>query len=192
MASLNRDRPGANIAVDSTRSRSGKPNEVELASCDDLDIRIARDGTWYYLNSPIGRQPLVKLFASVLRREDDGDYYLITPVERCRIQVEDAPFVAVAVAVEGAGRDQVLTFRTNLEDEVVAGPAHPIRVALNTATGEPTPYIHIRARLEALIARSVYYELVDRGVEAFGDNKRVLAIWSDGIPFTLGELDDES
>jgi len=157
--------------------------------CGDIDMRIARDGTWYYLGSPIGRKPLVKLFASVLRREPDGDYYLRTPVEICRIKVDDAPFVAVDVDAEGEGRDQRLVFRTNLDDSVTASADRPIRVRFDPATAEPSPYVLVRDGLEALIARSVYYRLVAMGEEHATPRGRELGVWSGGTFFVLGALD---
>ncbi|GIX12044.1 MAG: hypothetical protein KatS3mg118_0003 [Paracoccaceae bacterium] len=132
--------------------------------CGDLDIRIARDGTWFYLGTPIGRMALVRLFASILRRDEDGRYYLVTPVEKVGIRVDDAPFVAVDFRVEDPGPDQRLVFTTNVGDEVAAGPDHPIRVERDPATGEPAPYVHVRGRLEALIDRKSFYRLVDLGV----------------------------
>ena len=192
MAAATRDRPGMTAsAIDFTRLGATKPGgETMPALCGDIDMRIARDGTWFYHGSPIGRKPLAKLFASVLRRESDGNYYLVTPVERCLVRVDDVPFVAVEVNATVAGPQQELTFRTNLDDLVSAGPDHPIRVAHNPQTGEPTPYIHVRDRLEALIARPVYYELVDWGVEATVDNKRVYGVWSRGAFFALGPADE--
>ena len=157
----------------------------QSAVCGDLDMRIARDGTWYYHGSPIGRKRLVALFASVLRREADSEYYLVTPVEKGRVAVDDAPFVAVEVSVEGAGEDQLLEFRTNLDEVVTAGPGHPIRVAHNQLTGEPAPYVLVRDELEALIARPVYYQLVELGVE----HGASYGVWSGGVFFALGELD---
>lgn len=156
--------------------------------CGDLDMRIARDGTWFYHGSPIGRKRLVALFASVLRREADGEYYLVTPAEKGRVSVEDAPFVAVELAVEGGGEDQVLVFRTNLDDHVSAGSGHPIRVAHNQLTGEPAPYVHIRGGLEALIGRAVFYELVDLGVEAHVGDAIRFGVWSGGVFFPLDEI----
>jgi hypothetical protein len=141
------------FAVDGTRP---------LTDRGDLDMRIARDGTWFYRRSPIARLPLVKLFASVLRREPDGRYWLVTPAERCRIEVEDVPFLAVALAVEGEGREQQLIFRTNLDDIVTAGPDHPLRVE-TAASGAPAPYILVRDNLEAKIGRPVFYDLVELG-----------------------------
>ena len=158
----------------------------------DFDMRIGRDGTWFYHGSPIARKPLVRLFSSVLRREDDGLYYLVTPVERCHVQVEDAPFLAVEVTRTGAGRRQRLAFRTNIDDMVTASAHHPIRVVHDKATGEPSPYLLVRERLEALIARPVYYELVDYGVEEYIDDNFVFGVWSEGSFFELGRLTGES
>lgn len=130
--------------------------------CGELDIRIARDGTWFYLGTPIGRPELVKLFASILKKED-GQFYLVTPVEKVGIVVDDAPFVAVDFEVSGQGRDQVLRFETQVGDFADAGPDHPIRVVRDTETGEPSPYVLVRAELEALIDRKSFYRLVDVG-----------------------------
>src|SRR5271170_1371133 len=128
-----------------SRARRGRPPAVELA---DLDMRIARDGTWFYRGSPINRMPLVKLFASVLRREHDGLYWLVTPAERGQVTVEDAPFIAVAVDRQGEGPDQRLIFRTNLDEIVTASPDHPLRVE-TADDGAPAPYILARPGLEA-------------------------------------------
>lgn len=156
-------------------------------SCEEFDIRIARDGTWFYHGSPITRKPLVKLFASVLRRDDQGEYWLQTPVEKGRIRVDDAPFLAVELTVSGEGRMQELAFRTNLDDIVVAGPGHHIRVTQDGKTGEPRPYINVRERLEALIARPVFYQLVDLGEEGPG-SPTGFGVWSRGEFFALGRL----
>lgn len=158
------------------------PNSAE--NCREFAIRIARDGTWFYHGSPIGRKPLVRLFSTVLRRAPDGTYWLVTPAERGRIEVEDAPFTAVALEARGAGRAQDLVFRTNVDDEVTAGPGHPIRVA--DRDGEPRPYVTVREGLEALILRSVFYQLVDLATERKEDGKPVLGVWSDGAFFALG------
>ncbi|MEO9683559.1 MAG: DUF1285 domain-containing protein [Tateyamaria sp.] len=131
--------------------------------CGDLDMRIARDGTWFYQGTPIGRPGLVKLFSSILKRED-GKYFLVTPVEKVGITVDDAPFVAQDFEASGTGVDQVLTFTTHVGDTAVAGPDHPIRVERDAETGEPSPYVLIRAELEALIDRKSFYRLVDLGV----------------------------
>lgn len=127
--------------------------------CGDLDIRIARDGTWFYLGTPIGRPALVKLFSSILKKEA-GKYYLVTPVEKVGIQVDDAPFVAVDVD----HRDGDLHFTTQVGDTMIAGPDHPIRVERNPKTGEPSPYVLVRSNLEALIDRKSFYRLVDLGL----------------------------
>lgn len=156
--------------------------------CGDIDMRIARDGTWYYMGTPIGRKPMVKLFSSVLRRDPDDKYYLVTPVEKLGIKVDDAPFLAVELAVTGAGRDQMLTFRTHVDDVVTADVEHPIRVE-TAADGEPSPYVLVRDRLEALIARSVFYELVDLGVEEVVDGETKFGVWSSGTFFPIGELE---
>ena len=135
----------------------------------DLHMRIGFDGTWYYHNSPIRRLPLVKLFATVLQRDDAGEYWLITPVEKGRIEVEDVPFVAVEMTVEGEGRDRSVTLRTNIDENVVVGTGHPLRFDRDPATGEPRPYVHVRCGLEARLSRPVYYELVDLGEETPAD-----------------------
>ena len=155
----------------------------------DLDMKIARDGTWFYRGSPIARQPLVKLFASVLRREADGSYWLVTPVERGRIAVEDAPFLAVEVSSEGSGRDRKLSFRTNLDEIVAAGPAHPLRVE-TAANGEPEPYLLVRPGLEARLNRPVFYELVGLADAERGDAGGPFGLWSDGVFFDLGDPED--
>lgn len=151
------------------------------AADEAYDIRIAADGTWYYQGTPITRIGLVRLFAGVLRRDDRGDYWLITPAERGRIMVDDAPFLAVEAESVGESEDQVLTFRTNLDHRFQAGPNHPIRVAVNPGSGEPRPYILVADGLEALIIRSVFYDLVDRAEERDGR----IGVWSKGVFFAL-------
>jgi hypothetical protein len=158
--------------------------------CGEFDLRIARDGTWYYRGSPIGRLPLVKLFASVLRREADGAYWLVTPAERGRIAVEDAPFVAVELTVGGEGRDRQLIFRTNLDDIVTAGPDHPLRVE-TAPSGEPAPYILVRGGLEARLSRPVFYELVELAVDEDIAGETQFGVWSDGVFFRLGDPDPD-
>ena len=127
----------------------------------ELDMRIARDGTWYYSGSPIKRHRMVKLFASILRHDEDNRFYLVTPAEKFSIQVEDAPFQVVAMEVYGNASDQVLTFRTNVDDQVMAGPDHKIWLDIDPTTAEPSPYVHVRGRLEALINRAIFYDLMD-------------------------------
>ncbi|HEY3911975.1 MAG TPA: DUF1285 domain-containing protein [Stellaceae bacterium] len=152
----------------------------------DLDIRIARDGSWHYRGSPITRLPLVKLFASVLRRDGDGSYWLVTPAERGRVAVEDVPFLAVALTIADSGRAQQLIFRTNLDEIVTAGPDHPLRVE-TAANGEPAPYILVRDGLEARLTRPVFYELVDLGAEEPIAGAAQFGVWSSGVFFRLGD-----
>lgn len=153
--------------------------------CGDIDMRIARDGTWFYLGTPIGRKPMVRLFSTIIRRDGD-DYFLITPVEKVGITVEDAPFVAVLLEVEGEGDAQVLRFTTNVDDVVQAGPDHLLRVVVDPQTQEPAPYIHVRSNLEALIHRNVFYQLVDMAVVHELDGQRWLGVWSAGEFFPIG------
>lgn len=152
--------------------------------CGDLDIRIKRDGTWFYLGTPIGRAPLVRLFSTILKREGDR-YYLVTPVEKVGITVDDAPFVAVDFEVAGEGEGQALTFHTNVGDSATAGPGHPIRVERDAETGEPAPYVMIRAGLEALIDRKSFYRLVDLGVHATHEGQGWFGLWSGGVFWPL-------
>ena len=156
--------------------------------CGDIDIRIAADGTWFHEGGPIGRLPLVKLFAGVLERDEAGDYWLVTPVERARIQVEDAPFLAVEMTATGRGEDQVLRFRTNLDEDVTVGPDHPISFrARPSGDGDAVPYVTVRDGLEARIVRPVYYELAEHCVEAEVAGRQVMGVWSGGVffPFEL-------
>lgn len=148
-------------------------------NCGDIDIRIRKDGVWFHEGTPIGREALVRLFSTVLRKDEDG-IYLVTPVEKLRIQVEDAPFVATRVDREG----ESLRFTTNVGDEVEAGPENPIRVEMDPRSGEPRPYLHVRRGLEALIARPVFYELVEMA-EARDD---AMAVSSNGEWFEVGPL----
>ena len=168
---------------------SGPPGDSSpnLQFCGDIDMRIARDGTWFYHGSPIGRTQLVKLFSTVLKRDSIGDYWLETPVEKCRIQVEDAPFLAVEMVVEGTGVNQRLQFRTNVDDNLIAGPDNPIRVEIDPDSDEPSPYLLVRGALEALIARAVFYDLVELAVEEECDGERQFGVWSDGVFFPLGD-----
>ena len=148
--------------------------------CGDLDIRIARDGTWFYLGTPIGRFELVKLFSSILKMEN-GKYFLVTPVEKVGITVDDAPFVAVDFEAIGEGRDQVLRFETNVGDHATAGPENPIRVTRDPESGEPSPYVMVRAGLEALIDRKSFYRLVEIGTH----HEDWFGLWSEGQFFPV-------
>ena len=168
-------------SVTATKTRGMPPLETwNPPFCGDLDMQIKRDGTWFYQGTPIGRPGLVKLFASILWREDDN-YYLVTPVEKVGITVEDAPFVAVDFEATGDGTTQELTFITNLDDAALAGPANPIRVLRDPETGEPAPYVLIRRNLEALIDRKSFYRLVDLGVHHEG----WFGVWSGGEFFGI-------
>jgi len=164
----------------------GKPPQPLLPNlnvCGDIGLKIARDGTWYYQGSPIGRKPLVKLFSTVLRREDDG-FYLVTPVEKVPIEVEGEPFIAVEMTREGEGRDQTLSFRTNVDDVVTAGPEHVIGFRAEPEGGH-APYVEVRHGLRAQLARPVYYELTELAT----DTDQGTGVWSGGafFPFPMDE-----
>jgi uncharacterized protein len=148
--------------------------------CGHSDMRIARDGTWFHQGSPIGRPAMVQLFATILRRESDGRFVLVTPVEKLDIDVEDAPFVAVEMKAEGEGESMRLAFRLNTGDLITASAAHPLR--FDAREDGPRPYLHVRGGLEALVARSVYYELAQIALDNGGDPP---GIWSDGAFFAL-------
>ena len=168
-------------------SRSGGAAPVHLWNppfCGDLDMRIARDGTWSYLGTPIGRKALVRLFSSILKREGER-YFLVTPVEKVGITVEDVPFLAVDFDVEDAGRTQRLVFTTSVGDRVVAGPEHAIRVAFDPAADAPSPYLHVRAGLEALIDRKSFYRLVDMGETAPHEGADWFGVRSGGLFFPM-------
>lgn len=154
--------------------------------CGEMDMVIRRDGSWWHEGARIGREKLIRLFARILRKDADGETYLVTPVEKIRIKVEAAPFLAVRVDAQGDGKDQRLAFLTNMDDAVVAGPEHPIRVEIGP-DGEPDPYVHIRGRLEALITRAAFYDLVERAVPGEDDTGApVMGVWSRGVFFPLG------
>jgi len=181
-------KPSADTLAQAARTagKSGLP-PVHLwnpPDCGDIDIRIARDGTWFYLGTPIGRPALVRLFSTILRRDADR-YVLVTPVEKVGIVVEDAPFVAVDFTVQGGGRDQIVTFETNVGDLSDAGGEHPLRFDLDSLTREPSPYIHIRGGLEALIDRKSFYRLVNLCVNQRFENTEWFGIWSGGKFFPI-------
>jgi hypothetical protein len=165
--------------------------------CGPLPFVIRRDGVWLYRGSPIGRKELVCLFASVLRRAEDGAFWLETPAERGTIEVEDAPFLAVELDWSGIGKSQVLTLRTNVDQVVEVGPEHPIRVAHDLLTCEPVPYLLVREGLgrhpiEARISRAVYYELVALAEPEMVRGRLMLGVWSHGTFFALGEMPTEA
>jgi hypothetical protein len=164
---------------------AGRPPPRDLG---EIGIRIAWDGSWFYRGTPITRASLTRLFASVLRRESDGGYWLVTPAERARISVEDAPFLAVELDVAGTGQTQTLSFRTNMDEIVTADGAHPLRVAADPATAAPRPYILVRDGLEARLTRPVFYQLVDLGREERVGGATRFGVWSKNEFFPLGEL----
>jgi hypothetical protein len=162
------------------KAQAGKgPAPVEKWNppyCGDIGMRIRADGVWLYQGSPIGRMPLVKLFASVLRKDADGRHYLVTPAEKVDVAVDDAPFLAVEMEVRGEGREQSLVFRTNVDDVVTAGPEHPLRFEVEPGSEGLKPYLLVRGRLEALVTRALYYDLVELAV----DEGAGLGLWSGG------------
>ena len=154
--------------------------------CGDIGMTIRRDGAWVYQGSPIGRMALVKLFASILRKDADGKTYLVTPAEKVVVTVEDAPFLAVEMAVDGEGADQVLTFRTNVDDVVAAGAEHPLRFERQRrGEGGLKPYVLVRGRLEALCTRAVYGELAALAIAA--GETGALGLWSGGVWHPMSE-----
>ncbi|MBP6012747.1 MAG: DUF1285 domain-containing protein [Alphaproteobacteria bacterium] len=177
----------AEVQAESAHTRKLPPIEKwNPPDCGDIDMRIAVDGTWFYLGTPIGRPALVRLFSTILKREANGRYVLVTPVEKVGLTVEDAPFTAVRVDAEARGPEQQLTFMTNVGDSVVAGPEHMLRVEFRGPDREPRPYLHVRAGLEALVSRAVFYELVGLAEERATASGRELGVWSGGVFFSLG------
>ncbi|MCJ8052657.1 DUF1285 domain-containing protein [Shinella curvata] len=160
--------------------------------CGDIDMEIRADGTWFYLGTPIGRAPLVRLFSTVLRKDEDGKTYLVTPVEKVGIRIVDAPFLAVEMNVSGEGADRKLTFRTNVGDVVEAGAEHPLRFVISGENNELKPYLLVRGRLEALVSRAVMYDLVELGEVLEIDGVEMFAVRSGGVVFPVmpaAELD---
>lgn len=158
--------------------------------CGKLDIVIKRDGSWFYMGTPIGRKRLVKLFSTVLRKDDDGETYLVTPVEKIGISVEDAHFIGVEMNCENEGAFQVLTFRTNVGDVVEASANNPLRFETDEENSGVKPYLLVRGRLEALIGRAVMYELISKGEEIEIDGKVMFAVRSNGAVFPIMDADE--
>jgi len=188
----------AGIAAAARAAATGKgPPPVHLWNppfCGDIDMEIRRDGTWFHEGTPIGRPALVRLFASILRKEG-AKYFLVTPVEKVGIRVEDAPFVAQDAEIAGTGSEAAITFATNVGDSVTAGPDHPIRVARDADTDEPGPYVMVRAGLEALIDRKTFYRLVEVGTTREVDGIAWFGLWSGGAFFPVipaAELDPDA
>jgi hypothetical protein len=172
--------------------KSGLPpvDRWEPPFCGDLDMEIRADGTWFYMGTPIGRAPLVRLFSTVLRKDEDGKTYLVTPVEKVGIRVEDAPFVAVEMSASARDGVEVLTFRTNVGDVVEAGPEHGLRFSIVGENHELKPYLHVRGRLEALVSRAVMYDLVERGEVREVDGQAMFCIVSGGAVFSVMPADE--
>ncbi len=193
MANERRGKAGIEAIAGAAR-RAGErgPPPVHLWNppfCGDLDLRIAADGTWYYQGSPIGRPALVKLFASVLRREGEK-HFLVTPVEKVGIVVEDAPFLAVEMRVERDRGGQVLHFRTNVDDWVACGPGHVLRFTPEPRTGGLKPYLHVRRELWAKLKRALFYDLVALGEERDVAGTRMFGVASAGAFFAMAPADE--
>jgi hypothetical protein len=180
----------ARVATNANASGKGLP-PVHLWNppfCGDLDMRIAGDGTWYYMGTPIGRPALVRLFSTILKRED-GKHFLVTPVEKVGIRVDDAPFLAVEMVREDDEQGQHLRFRTNVDDWVACDPAHGLRFAAS-AEGGLTPYLHVRADLWAKVTRPLYYDLVDIGEERMVDGRQMFGVASAGAFFAMADAEE--
>ena len=156
--------------------------------CGEMDMVIRRDGSWWHERSRITRAPLIKLFASILRKDEDGMTYLVTPAEKIQIQVERAHFLATRVDIHGSGQDQRLLFTTNMDEVVEAGPTRPLRVDTDPDSLEPAPFITVRGRLEASLIRPVFYELVEHAVEIETDDGKQLGVYGGGVFFPLGPV----
>jgi len=181
-------------AGDSGGSKKGLPpvDRWNPPFCGDIDMEIRADGTWFYLGTPIGRAPLVRLFSTVLRKDEDGKTYLVTPVEKVGIRVVDAPFVAVEMSVTEREGRRVLTFRTNVGDVVEAGRDHPIRFVIGGKNDELKPYLHVRGRLEALVTRAVMYDLIELGEHVVIAGREIFCVRSGSSIFPVmpvAELD---
>jgi uncharacterized protein len=180
------------IAGAAKQAGSKGPPPVHLWNppfCGDLDMRIASDGTWFYLKTPIGRHALVKLFSSVLKREGEK-YFLVTPVEKVGITVDDAPFTAVEMKVLGEGGTRTLSFRTNADDWVACGPGHALRFTPEEETGGLKPYLHVRRELWALVTRALFYDLVELGEEREVDGRRMFGVASGGEFYAMAPADE--
>jgi len=177
------------ISASLPREKGKGPPPVERWNppfCGDIDMRIAADGTWFYQKTPIGRPALVKLFASVLKREGDK-YFLVTPVEKIGLTVDDVPFLAVELKVEEGNRGQILNFRTDVDDWIAAGPGHALRFEQEEATGGLKPYLHVRRDLWAKVTRALFYDLVELGEEREISGRPMFGVASGGEFFVMAE-----
>jgi len=182
---------GLDAIAGAVRSAGKGPPPVHLWNppyCGEIDMRIGTDGTWFYQKTPIGRPALVKLFASVLKREADR-YYLVTPVEKCGIIVDDAPFLAVELEVQAGAAGKTLNFRTNVDDWVACGPDHPLRFDVQEATGGLKPYLHVRRNLWAKVTRALFYDLVEIGRERDVAGALMFGVESQGEFFAMAPAD---
>ena len=171
-------------AASTLRDKAPPVNQWNPPYCGDIDMRIARDGTWFYQGTPIGRPALVKLFASVLKREEER-YFLVTPVEKCGITVDDVPFVAVELDIDDHPAGRRLRFRTNVDDWVACGPGHALRFESDAATAGLRPYIHVRRGLWARVSRPLYYDLVHLGEERDEGGARMFGVTSAGVFYAM-------
>ena len=171
-----------------TSPLSNQTDEQGRLLCSDLGIHIDREGTWFYNGTPIRRKELVKLYSSALQKDKENRFWLITPAEKGEVSVEDAPFMAVELSIIGKGKNQSLIFRTNVDEYVQANLAHPLKINENCKTGEPSPYILVRNNLEAKLTRSVFYQLIDLGVEKVERENQTFGVWSNGTYFEIGKL----
>lgn len=178
---------GAPVALESLAAGLRHPpvESWNPPHCGDIGLKIRADGTWAYRGSPIRREPLVKLFASVLRKDVDGRTYLVTPAEKVDVEIEDAPFLAVEMQVRGSGREQTLVLRTNVDDVVDCGATHPLRFARGAPGDGLKPYVLVRGRLEALLSRALVYEMAELAVEEERDGVIVPGVWSGGVFFAM-------
>jgi uncharacterized protein len=184
------DTSGLDAIAGAAKSASGPP-PLHLWNppfCGDLDMRIAADGTWFYMKTPIGRPALVKLFSSVLKREADK-YFLVTPVEKVGITVDDAPFTAVEMRQEGEGAARVLSFRTNVDEWVACGPEHTLRFDPEPETGGLKPYLHVRRDLWALVTRALFYDLAELGEDRDVDGQQMFGVASGGEFYMMAPSD---
>jgi uncharacterized protein len=184
--------PGLEGLVGAVKTASPKgPPPVHLWNpdyCGEIDMRIATDGTWYYQGTPIGRPALVKLFASILKREGE-EYFLVTPVEKCGIVVDDAPFMAVEVRIDDGAAGRLLRFRTNVDDWVPCGGDHPLRFEPEAATGGLKPYLHVRRGLWAKVSRALFFDLVELGEERDIDGTAMFGVTSGGEFYAMAPSD---